>query len=100
MVCVEPRPVLPCRGSVLAQQLALKHRRPMAMRMWALWLHLWVTTDPARAASWLGRRGHRGPRGLLSGAGHPVGRGSPRGVGAMRSVLLLESRMPGTCSGA
>ena len=51
------------------------------MRMWALWLHLWVTTDPARAASWSGRRGRRGPGGSLSGAGHPFGRGSQRGVG-------------------
>lgn len=99
MVCVVPRLVLPCRGSLLAQRLALKHLSPTAMRMWALWLHLWVTTDPARAASWSGRRGRRGPGGSPSRVGHPLGRGSQRGVGTTLSVLLRESRTPRTRSG-
>lgn len=97
-ICVAPWPVLLCRGSVLAQRLALKHLSPTAMRMWALWLHLWVTTDPARAASWSGGRGRRGPGGSPSRARHPLGRGSQRGVGTTRSVLLWESRTPGTRS--
>lgn len=94
MVCVEPWPVLPCRGSVLAQQLALNHRSPTAMRMWALWLHLWVTTDPARAASWLGRRGHRGPQGLLGAEASNWLK--PQRCWGHALSPLLESRMPGT----
>ena len=47
----------------------------------------------------VGEKGRRGPGGSRSRAGHPLGRGSQRGVGTTRSVLLRESRTPGTRSG-
>lgn len=66
MVCVEPRPGLLykrlCSGAMIGTQTSASHGN--GMRMWALWLHPWVTTNPARAFSWSGRGGPEGSWGL------------------------------------
>ena len=90
LVCVEPRLVLPCRGSVLAWRLALKRLSPTATRMWALWLHLWVTTHPAIAASWSGRRA----------AGVPGARAAEPGIHLAEEAREVWGPRAQSCSGS
>lgn len=51
-------------------------------RLWALWLHPWVTTDPARAFSWSGR-------GATEVQGAQLAEGAREGLGITVTPRIL-----------
>lgn len=60
-----------CFEAAIGIQTSVSHIDDM--RMWALWLHPSVTTNPARAFPWSGRRGHRAQGGFVIRALQAVG---------------------------
>lgn len=78
-------------GTAIGTQASVSHTD--GRRMWALWLHPWVTTDPARAFSWSGRGATEVQGAQSAQPCTQLAEGTREGLGVMHKALLLVARI-------